>query len=105
MVVSGFFEELFDVRDFVREAIGGETFEEDAAVALALDAGVEEHEDAAIGEGADEAAEALLEGDDGVGNLIVEEGLAACGFDGFHAGFDYGVVGDGEGEAVDDDAA
>ena len=59
------------------EAVGREGFEEDAAVALALDAGVEQHEDAAVVERADEAAEALLEGDDGVGDLVVEEGLAA----------------------------
>src|SRR5579871_2576517 len=49
-VVSGFFEELFDIADLLREAIGREAFEEDAAVALALDARVEEHEDAAVGE-------------------------------------------------------
>ena len=55
-------------------------------------------------ERADEAAEALFERDDGVGDLVVEEGLAAEGFDGVHAGLDDGVGGDGEGEAVDDDA-
>ena len=46
----------------------------------------------------------MFEGDDGVGDLVVEEGFSAEGFDGLHAGFDYGVVGDGEGETVDDDA-
>ena len=45
----------------------------------------------------------MFEGDDGVRDLVVEEGLAAEGFDGLHAGFDDGVGGDGEGEAVDDD--
>ena len=86
------------------DAVGGQGVEEDAAVALALDTGVEEHEDAAVIERADEAAEALFESDDGVGNLEVEEGFAAGGFDGGHAGLDDGVRGDGEGEAVDDDA-
>ena len=95
---------MFDFGDLLGEAVGWEGFEEDAAVALALDARVEEHEDAAVGEGADEAAKALFEGDDGVGDLVVEEGLATEGFDGLHAGFDDGVVGDGEGKAVDDDA-
>ena len=38
------------------------------------------------------------------GYLVVEEGLPAIGFDGVHAGLDDGVGGDGEGEAVDDDA-
>ena len=41
-------EEGFDVGDVLREAVGWEGVEEDAAVALALDAGVEEHEDAAV---------------------------------------------------------
>ena len=68
------------------------------------DAGVEQDQDAAIFERADEAAEALLEGEDGGGDLVVEEGLAAGFFDGAHAGLDDGVAGDGEGQAVDDDA-
>ncbi len=86
-------------------AVGRQRVEEDAAVALALDAGVEQHEHAAIVEGADEAAEALLQRDDGGGHLVVEEGLAAGGLDGLHAGLDDGVGGHGEGQAVDDDAA
>ena len=95
---------MFDVFDGLGDAVGWEGFEEDPAVALPLDAAVEEHQDAAVGEGPDEAAEALLEGDDGGGDLEVEEGFAAGGFDGVHAGLDDGVGGDGEGEAVDDDA-
>ncbi len=102
--LGGLLEESFDVGDVLGEAVGWEGFEKDAAVALALDAWVEEHQDAAVVEAADEAAEALLEGDDGIGDLVVEEGLAAEGFDGLHASFDDGVGGDGEGEAVDDDA-
>ena len=58
------------------EAVRREGVEEDAAVALALDAGVEQHEDAAVVKRADEAAEALLQGDDSAGHLVVEEG--AC---------------------------
>ena len=56
-------------------------------------------------EGADEAAEALLEGDDGLRDLEVVEGVAAGRGDGVGAGFHDGVGGDGEGELVDDDAA
>src|ERR1700727_817292 len=93
-----FFEEAYDVRDVLGEAVGWKGFEEDAAVALALDAGIEEHEDAALVQPADEAAEALLERDDGVGNLVVEEGLAAKGLDGLHASLDDGIAGDGEGK-------
>ena len=39
---------MFYVGDVLGEAVGRERFEEDAAVALALDARVEEHEDAAV---------------------------------------------------------
>jgi hypothetical protein len=84
-------EELFDIRDVLSEAVGWERFEEDATVALTLNAWVEEHEDTAIVERTDEASKALFERDDGVGDLVVEEGFAAEGFDGLHAGFDDGV--------------
>ncbi len=46
----------------------------------------------------------MFEGDDGVGDLVVEKGLATESLDGLHAGADYGIGGDGEGETVDDDA-
>ncbi len=98
-------KELFNCGDVVGAGVGWEAVEEGGAVAGGTDAGVEEHEDAAVGEGADEAAEALLEGDDGLRDLQVVEGVAAgCG-DGVGAGFHDGVGGDGEGELVDDDAA
>src|SRR5437588_449818 len=100
----GVFEELLDVGDVLGEAVGGQGFKENTAVALALDAGVEEHQNTTIRERADKAAEALLKCDDGVGNLVVEEGFAPESFDGFHSGFDDRVAGDGEGETVDDDA-
>ncbi len=98
-------EEAFHFGDVVGAAVGGEGFEEGLAVAGGADAGVEEHEDAAVGEGADEAAEALLEGDDRLRDLEVVEGVAAGGGDGVGAGLHDGVGGDGEGELVDDDAA
>jgi hypothetical protein len=47
----------------------------------------------------------LLEGDDGLRDLEVVEGVAAGRGDGVGAGFHDGVGGDGEGELVDDDAA
>ena len=55
-------------------------------------------------ERADEAAEALLEGEDGRRDLVVVEGLAAGLLDGLHAGLDDRIAGDGEGQTVDDDA-
>ena len=97
-------EECFDVCDGVGDAVGREGLEEDLAVALAGDAGVEEDEDAAVFKGADETAEALLEREDGFWDLVVEEGTAAGFLDGAHARLDDGVGGNGEGEAVDDDA-
>ena len=77
---------------------------ENLAVALAGDAGIEEDENTAVFKGADKAAEALLESENGFGDLVVEEGAAAGFFDGADASLDDGVGRDGEGEAVDDDA-
>ena len=78
--------------------------EKNLAVALASDARIEEDKDAAVFKRADEAAEALLESEDGFGDLVIEEGTAARLFDSSHAGLDNGIGGNGEGEAVDDDA-
>src|ERR1700761_6851143 len=97
-------EEPFDFGDVVGAAIGWEGVEEGGAVAGGADARVEEHEDAAVGERANEAAEALLEGDDGLRDLEVVEGVAAGGGDGIGACLHDGVGRDGEREFVDDDA-
>ena len=78
--------------------------EKDLTVALARDAGIEEDEDAAVFEGADQAAKTLLEREHGFRHLVVEEGTASGFFDGLHAGLNDRVGGNGEGEAVDDDA-
>src|SRR6185437_3701115 len=101
---SSVFEEAFDFGDVVGAAVGWEGVEEGGAVARGADARVEQHEDAAVCERADEAAEALLECDDRLGDLEVVEGVAAGGGDGVGAGLHDGVGGDGEGELVDDDA-
>ena len=71
--------------------------EEDLTVALAGNAGIEEDEDAAVYERANEAAEALLESEDGFGDLVVEEGTAAGFLDGAHASLDDRIGGDSEG--------
>src|SRR6185437_5295811 len=76
---SSVFEEAFDFGDVVGAAVGWEGVEEGGAVARGADARVEQHEDAAVCERADEAAEALLECDDGLGDLEVVEGVAAGG--------------------------
>ena len=97
-------EKRFDVGDGVGDAIGREGLQEDLAVALASDARIEEDEDAAIFKRANEAAEALLKGENCLGDLVVEEGAGAGFFDGAHARLDNGVRGNGERKAVDDDA-
>lgn len=81
----------------------GEAFEEEAAVGFLDDAGVEEGDHAAVGRAADEAADALAEFHEGVGERDFVEGMAAFFADPFAAGFDDGVGGDFEGEARDDD--
>jgi len=97
-------EERFDFGDGVGDAVGREGLEEDLAVALAGDAGIEEDEGATVFKGADEAAEALLESEDCFGDLVVEEGTATGLFDGAHAGLHDGVGGNSEGETINDDA-
>src|ERR1700744_981798 len=59
-------EEPFDFGTVVVAPIGAEGAGEGGAVAGGADARLEEHEDAAVGERANEAAEALLEFDDGL---------------------------------------
>src|SRR5580700_3137554 len=93
---SSAFEEAFDFGDVVGAAVGWERVEKDGAVARGADARVEEHEDAAVSEGADEATEALLERDDGLRDLQVVESVTARGRDGVGAGLHDGVGGDGE---------
>jgi len=71
--------------------------EEDLAVALAGDAWVEEDQNAPVFKGADEAAKALLESEDGFGDLVVEEGTAAGLFDGFMRAWTTGSEGTAKG--------
>ena len=97
-------KERLDVGNGVGHAVGRERLQEDLAVALARDAGIKEYQDSAIFKRADEAAEALLESENGFGDLVVEEGTAAGFFDGAHTGLDDRVGGNGEREAVNDDA-
>ena len=47
-------------------------------VGLGQDPRVEDHDDAAVGPGADQPAEALLELDDGLGHLVLDERVAAA---------------------------
>jgi hypothetical protein len=60
-----FLKKLLHIRDGLRHAIGREAGEKGLAVSLPGDAGIEEDEDAAVFERANEAAEALLERENG----------------------------------------
>src|SRR5665213_2079818 len=70
-------EELLDVGNLLGQPVRRQAFEEDAAVALALDARIEQHQNATIIERANQAAKALLQRDNGIGNLVVEKRFAA----------------------------
>ena len=98
----GTLKKLFNVRDVLCEAIGRKRLKEDAAITLALDSWIEEHEYTTVVERTDQSAKALFERDDSVRNLVVKKRLAPESFNGFHAGFDDGVGGNGKGEAVND---
>ena len=98
-------EELFDFADIRGAGVGGETFDKDPAILFLEDAIVHEREQATVVEGADEASEALLEGDDGGGDRVIEERVAAVFVDGAATGLDDWVTGNGEGNFVDDDRA
>src|SRR5579862_1667827 len=94
----------FDIGDLLCEAVRRKRFEEDTAVALALNSWIEEHKDAAVVEAANKAAETLFERDNRIGNLVVEEGFTAEGLDRLHPRFDDWVAGNSEGQPVNDDA-
>lgn len=79
--------------------------EEQATVGLGGDTAVEDGDGAVVAGGADESANALSEFEDGFGKSVLHEGISAAGLNGLEAGFDEGMVGDGEGEAGDDDMA
>ena len=55
-----------------------------------------------VGAGADQAAEALFEFDDGFGQLVVAERVAAGCADRFEAGFEQRMIGHGERQLGDD---
>src|SRR5262249_45227419 len=98
-------EELLHHVQIRRAAVRGQALYERPAVLFLEDAVVEQGEQAAVVERADQAAKALFQSNDGGGDLVVEEGVAAVFVDGFDAGSDYRITRHGEGQAVDDHAA
>ena len=79
--------------------------EEFLAVAFLDYSGVENYHYSGVSLAADESAEALLEFYDCRGQLIVEEGIASLLLYLFEAACQQGLIGNGEGQADDDDVA
>ena len=71
----------------------GQGVEEGAAVGLGQDARIEDHDDPAVGLGADQPAEALLELDHRLGDLVLDERVAAAAADVLEPGLQQRVAG------------
>ena len=80
----------------------GQRAQESATVGLGHDAGVEDDDDTPVGPGPDQPAEALLELDHGLGNLVFHERVSASLADVFQAGLEQGMAGNAERQADDD---
>ena len=78
----------------------GQRLQEGAAIRLGEDARVEDHDDAAVGFGADQPAEALLELDHSLGDLVVDERVAAAAADVLEPGLQQRVARDANGRRV-----
>lgn len=103
--MNGLAEECFNVGQCRRAPVLWQAAEEYFSVWLLEDAIVEQCENAAIVERADQASKALFKRDYRGRNLIVIEGVSAFVIDGIHARFDDWVAWDREWQAVDDYAA
>src|SRR5947209_3812703 len=84
-----------------QDPAAGQRLDEDAAVPLAGHARVEDGNDAAVLRGADEAAEALLQGEGGLGHLVAEKSVLALRAHAIDARRHDGFPGRGEGQLVD----
>src|SRR5947209_1258040 len=98
-------EKELDVFDLSRLFVRRQAVEEDASVGFLDDAVIQQHEDAAIVQRADQPAKALLQRDHRRRDLILVERIAAVLINGLDACRYYGIVRDREREPVDDHAA
>src|SRR5450755_1780936 len=71
-----FFQETRGIGRIMGYAVIRQRFQENFTIGHALDAGVEQREDAAVGLGADEAAEALFQRQNRLRHLKFSEGIA-----------------------------
>ena len=74
---SGIFHEAGYFGEVVRGPVTGQGLDKNFTILHALDAVIEDGEDAAVGLRADQAAEALFEGEHRLGDLVFGKGVAA----------------------------
>ena len=98
-------EEAFHFSHIGSAAVFGQAIEKHAPVLLLQNAIVEQAEQPAIVQGADQPAKALLQRNHRAGHLILVEGVAAVVVNGADARGHHGIVRDREGQLVNDDAA
>jgi hypothetical protein len=77
-----------------------ERFQERLAVVFGRDSGVEHHDDAVVGRGADQATEALAKLDHRFGQLVIAKRISAAAADRFEPGLQQRVVGTLNGSLV-----
>jgi hypothetical protein len=97
-------EERFDSSYVGGLFVVGQAFDEEATILLFQNAVVEQHQQTTVMQRANEAAEALLQRDNGSRHLILKEGVASLGVNGFHTCGDDGIAWYRERQAIDDDA-
>src|SRR5262249_43682251 len=98
-------KKLLHVLEVGRETVVGQAVEEYLAVPLLRNSIVQQNEDAAVGPAADQPAEALLQCDGRLRDLVIVERIAARFLHVADARFDYGIAGGREREAIDYHAA
>src|ERR1700677_4452751 len=104
-MLSSNLEKFLHGAQFSAEGIRRQAVEENLTVPLLRNTIIQQDQDAAIGLAADQAAEALLERERGLRNLVVVKRIAAFLPDAFDARFHHRIARNGERKLVDDDAA
>src|SRR5579863_3260425 len=96
--------EALDFGRVLRDGVIRQRLDKNSTILHALNPVIENGENAAIRLGADQAAEALLEREDGFGDLVFGEGVAAIVLEGADARGDDRIAGNGERQFINDDA-
>src|SRR6202453_357338 len=104
-MLSSNLEKFLHGAQFSAEGIRRQAVEEHLAVPLLRNTIIQQDEDATVGLAADQPAEALLEREGGLWDLIVVKRIAALFADALNARFYHRVAGDGKGQLIDDHAA